>query len=181
MGVAVSGAVAPPAAGEFMNRMLRHLLTTRSSQRRAFPAHALAAVEAAIHAAEREHSGEIRFAIETALDSGRLWSGTSARARAIEIFTQLRVWDTGRNNGVLIYLLLADRDIEIVADRGFDGRVEVPEWEEVCRCMENEFRAGRFEAGAIAGVHRVSAIIARHFPAESGDRNELPNAPVLIG
>lgn len=96
------------------------------------------------------------------------------------MFTQLRVWDTGRNNGVLIYLLLADRDIEIVADRGFDGRVPAAEWGEICHAMEQEFRAGRFEAGALAGVGLVSGVMARHFPPQDSDRNELPDAPVLF-
>lgn len=145
-----------------------------------FPPTALAAIEAAVHAGESGHSAEIRFAIETALDFRQLWSGTSVRERAIEVFTQLRVWDTARNNGVLIYLLLADRDIEIVADRGFDGRVGAAEWQQVCRSMENEFRAGRFEAGALAGVRQVSMIMARHFPLQDGDRNELANIPVLF-
>lgn len=163
-----------------MKRMLRHLLMTRWSRQRLFPPATLAAIEAAVHAGEGAHSGEIRFAIETALDFRQLWSGTSARERAIEVFTQLRVWDTACNNGVLIYLLLADRDIEIVADRGFDGRVEVAQWEGICRAMEQEFRAGRFEAGALTGVQLVSAIMARHFPPQGGDRNELPDAPVLF-
>ncbi len=163
-----------------MQRLLRHLLTTRWCLRRAFPASTLIAIEAAVRAAEREHSGEIRFAIETGLDFRRLCSGGGARHRALEIFARLRVWDTVRNNGVLIYLLLADRDIEIVADRGFDGKVDAEQWREVCRCMETEFGAGQFEAGALAGLRRASAIVARHFPPGDGDRNELPDAPVVI-
>lgn len=163
-----------------MPRLLRHLLTTRWQLRRLFPAATLAAIEAAVRAAEREHSGEIRFAIETCLDLRRLLSGASPRDRARQLFGRLGVWDTRRNNGVLIYVLLAEQDIEIVADRGFDGVVQPAEWQEVCRCMENEFRAGHFEAGALAGIRRVSALIGRHFPAAPGDRNELPDAPAVL-
>ena len=163
-----------------MNRMLRHLLMTRWTLRRAFPASTLAAIEAAIRAAEREHSGEIRFAIEGCLHFQRLRARHDARHRALELFSKLRVWDTAHNNGVLIYLLLADRDIQIVADRGFGGRVAAAEWEAVSPCMEAELRAGQFEAGALAGIRRASALIARHFPWAPGDRNELPDAPVVI-
>jgi uncharacterized membrane protein len=163
-----------------MNRVLRHLLTTRWSLRRAFPAPALAAIEAAIRAGEQEHSGEIRFAVENSLDLRDLGSGRVARQRALHLFATLHVWDTAHNNGVLIYLLLADRDIEIVADHGFDGKVTPAEWESVCRCMEVELRAGHFETAALAGIRRASEIITRHFPRIPGDRNELPDEPVVI-
>jgi uncharacterized membrane protein len=163
-----------------MNRVLRHLLTTRWRLRRSFPASSLQAIELAIRAAEREHGGEIRLAVETCLDLRRLLAGETARQRALDVFSRLRVWDTAGNNGVLIYLLLADNDIEIVADRGFNGLVSAAEWEAACRCMETEFRAGQFEAGALAGVRRVSALIARHFPRSEGDRNELPDRPTVI-
>lgn len=163
-----------------MRRTLAHLLTTRYSLRRRFPPATLAAIEAAIAAAEREHAGEIRFAIETCLDLRRLWGRWAARTRAGEVFAQLRVWDTAGRNGVLIYLLLADRDIEIVADRGYADRVTPAEWQAVCAAMEAEFRAGRFEAGAVAGVRAVAALAARHFPPLPGDRNELPDPPELI-
>lgn len=153
---------------------------TRWSLRRAFPALTLAAIEGAIRAAERQHSGEIRFAIEGCLHFRHLRARHDAQRRALELFAKLRVWDTAQNNGVLIYLLLADRDIQIVADRGFSGRVTTAEWEAVCRCMEAELRAGQFEAGALAGIRRVSALIARHYPGSLSDRNELPDAPVVI-
>lgn len=163
-----------------MKRVLRHLLTSRRALHRSFPPATLTVIEAAIRAAEREHSGEIRFAIETCLDARRLWAGVTPRERALEVFAHLGVWDTERNNGVLIYLLLAEHDIEIVPDRGLAGKVADEEWQEVCRCMEDEFRAGRYEAGAVGGVRRVSALIARHFPPQAGDRNELPDRPVLV-
>jgi uncharacterized membrane protein len=163
-----------------MNRTLRHLVTTRGALRRAFPASSLAAIESAIRAAESRHTGELRFAIESCLDFRRLVAGTSARDRAVGAFARLGMWDTAQRNGVLIYLLLADRDIEIVADRGFDGRVSAAEWEAVCRAMEAEFRAGRFEAGALAGIRGVSALVARHFPPGDAERNELPDTPVVF-
>lgn len=163
-----------------MNRMLRHLLMPRWRLRRSFPEATLRAIEDAIRAAERTHGGEIRFAIETSLDFRRLVAGETARARALAVFAKLRVWDTERNNGVLIYLLLADRDIEVVADRGLAGSVGQAEWDEVCRIMEAELRAGRFEAGAIAGVQRVAAAIRRHHPPRPDDRNELPDAPAVL-
>ena len=98
---------------------------------RAFPPSAMAAIEEAIAKSEREHSGELRFAVEPALDTSALLAGQSGRERALEVFSQLRVWDTEENNGVLIYLLLADRDIEIVADRGVNARVPQAEWEKI--------------------------------------------------
>ncbi len=164
-----------------MTRLLSHLTTNGWSLRRRFPAYALAAIEVAIRTAERAHSGEIRFAIETCLDLRSLWAGRDAAWRAQEVFSRLRVWDTQQNNGVLIYVLLADRDIEIVPDRGFAGLVSAAEWQEACRAMEMAFRAGDFEAGALVGIRRVSALIGRHFPPSATDRNELPDRPALLG
>ena len=163
-----------------MRRYLKHLTTMPWRLQRCFPRVTLEAITAAIHAAETRHSGEIRFAIESRLDFGHLRAGIDARSRSHEVFAHRRVWDTHANNGVLIYLLLAERDIEIVADRGFSGKVSEDEWAEVCRSMESDFAAGRFEAGAIAGIERVSDLIARHFPPTADDRNELPDAPVII-
>ncbi len=161
-------------------RLLRHLATGSFAVRRHFPAGALQAIETAVRDAETRHSGEIRFAVEAALDLRRLLNAQSARERAIEVFSQLRVWDTERNNGVLIYLLLADHDVEIVADRGINAKVGAEGWEQACRTMETEFRAGRFEAGAVAGIHAVSALLQQHFPDVSNNPDELPNPPVIL-
>lgn len=163
-----------------MHPAFGHLLTPRWWLRRRFPPASLAAITAAIEAAERQHAGEIRFAIETCLNLPDLRHADAGRRRALELFSQLRIWDTAGNNGVLIYVLLAGHSIHIVADRGFTGRVTAAEWAAACRLMEAEFRAGRFEAGAVAGVTAVSALIGRHFPPVAGDRNELPDAPVII-
>ena len=128
-------------------RVLRHLFTGPLAVRGAFPATALTAIEHAIAQSEFGNHGEIRFAVEPALDMLPLVRATSARERAIEVFSQLRVWDTEYNNGVLIYLLLADHDVEIVADRGIDARVGSKKWEVICRQMETSFRQGQQRQG----------------------------------
>jgi uncharacterized membrane protein len=117
-------------------RFLRHLLALPGAVARAFPGNVVQRIEQAIGESEKLHDGEIRFAVEAALDPAQLWRGVTARGRAIAVFSELGVWDTERNNGVLIYLLLAERDVEIVADRGFNGKVSAEEWEQVCRGME---------------------------------------------
>lgn len=163
-----------------LGRILRHLFIAPWQVRLYFPATSLVAIDAEIARCEATHQGEIRFAVEAALDLGALLAGQSARERAIEVFSQLRVWDTERNNGVLIYILLADHDVEILADRGTYGKVGVAEWEGICRNMEQAFRDRRFEEGVIAGIRAVSAQLARHFPKEGPGQNELPNAPVVL-
>ena len=138
------------------------------------------AIEEAIRASEATHHGQIRFAVEAALDVLPLLRNQSARGRAIDVFSLLRVWDTEHNNGVLIYLLLADRDVEIVADRGISSRVGQDQWERICREMEHAFREGRFEEGVLAGIRAVSAHLARHYPGQDKRRNELPDSPVVL-
>jgi uncharacterized membrane protein YgcG len=161
-------------------RILRHMLATRWATRRRFTPAVLDGIEAAIEAAETRHAGEIRFAVETAIDLPSLWRGETARARALEAFAGLGVWDTEANNGVLIYVLMADHDFEIIADRGIASRVSQAEWEEVCREAEDRFRAGRFGEGAQAAIAGVARLLGRHFPARGADRNEQPNQPVLL-
>jgi uncharacterized membrane protein len=148
--------------------------------RRAFPARAMQAIEAAIREAETLHHGEIRFAVEAGLDIGSLLRGQSVREHAIQVFADLRVWDTARNNGVLIYVLLVDHDVEIVADRGIDARVGTQGWQEICSQMEALFRDNRFEEGIIAGVKAVSRYLVQHYPARDADGNELPDAPMVL-
>src|SRR5262249_10485055 len=153
---------------------------TRAATRRRFTPAALAEIEAAIKEVEAGHSGEIRFVVETALDLNELLSGLAPRARALQVFSFTRVWDTEANNGVLIYVLLADRDVEILADRGIAARVPPQEWETICREIEAHFRDGRFAQGSVAGVRSVGGLLARHFPGDRGDKNELPDQPVLL-
>ncbi len=148
--------------------------------RLAFPARTLRAIEAAIHESEDTHAGEIRFAVESALPLFPLLRGQTASARALEVFSQLRVWDTERNNGVLIYLLLADHDVEIVADRGVHARVGGEGWEKICREMETLFREGKFEQGVLFGIRAVSDHLVRHYPAQGKNRNELDDKPVVL-
>lgn len=147
---------------------------------RVFPAASLAAIERAIAAGEATHGGEIRFAVEGALPTAHLLRGQSARERAIEMFSQLRVWDTEHNSGILIYLLLADRDVEIVADRGIHAKAGEEEWERICRRMEASFREGEYEAGVVAGIEAVSRQLASHYPVAGRRADELPDRPVVL-
>ncbi len=161
-------------------RSLKHLFATRWATRRRFTPDVLRRIEAAIAGVERRHAGEIRFAIETAFDLPELWYGTTPRERAVLVFGQLGVWDTAGNNGVLIYVLMADRDVEIVADRAIAARVPGSDWETICREMESHFKEGRFGEGAEAGIAAVGRLLARHFPGDGGDRNEQPDRPVML-
>ena len=125
-------------------------------------------------------AGEIRFVVETAFDLPELWRDLPPRQRALQLFGQYRVWDTAHNNGVLIYVLMADHDVEIVADRGIAQFVPQAEWQAVCRQMEGHFRAGRFKDGSVVGILGVGALLGRHFPGHRASDNELPNQPVLL-
>lgn len=161
-------------------RLAKHLFTPPWAWRRAFPQATLDAIEAAIRAGETTHGGEIRFAIENSLPGILVWRGMSGRERAIEMFSNLRVWDTEHNSGVLVYLLLADHDIEIVADRGIAARVDQAAWEAVAHTMEAAFRQGDFERGALKGIRRISELLAQNFPPSGHNPDELANRPVII-
>src|SRR6202795_2330227 len=163
-----------------IKRIGKHLLEHNWRGGRIFPPRVLAAIEQAIKTGEATHSGQVRFAVEGALDGAPLFRDQSARERALDIFSQLRIWDTAHNNGVLIYLLLADRNVEIVADRGIDARVGAAGWEKICAEMESNFRAGNFAGGAIKGIQAVSRQLATHFPGQGGGKNELPDTPLVI-
>lgn len=163
-----------------MVRILRHLFMPYWLVRRYFPRSVLADIERAISASELAHMGELRFAVESGLDIGPLMRGQSAWERALDVFSQLRVWDTEHNSGVLVYLLLADRDVEIVADRGINAKVGDAEWQRISRMMEEAFREGKFEQGVLAGIAEISALLVRHFPAETVNPNELPDRPVVL-
>lgn len=163
-------------------RWFRHAFATKYARQRAFPLSSLIAIEAAITESERWHSAEIRFAIEGAIEPGDVWYGKTARERALEIFAALGVWDTEQNNGVLIYVLLADKRVEIVADRGFNDRVAEAEWAVVCDAMEAMFESNRYLDGALEGVRLTGQILERHFPprADGRNENELPNRPFVL-
>jgi uncharacterized membrane protein YgcG len=161
-------------------RVLRHVLSPPWRSRTAFPPATLQAIERAIQSSEASHRGQIRFAVETALELLPLLRGVTARERALEVFSALRVWDTEHNNGVLIYVLLADRDVEILADRGLHARLGAADLERICRAMEQAFRAGRFQEGVVAGIEALGSYLARHFPREAPGPNELPDQPVVL-
>lgn len=162
------------------SRTLRHLFTGPWAVRRFFSNAALAEIEQAIRQSEISHDGEIVFAVEAALHVLPLLGDQSARERAIEVFSQLRIWDTQHNNGVLIYLLLADHDVEIIADRGVNIRVGNEAWEAICREMETAFRQGQFESGVIAGISAIASHLHEHFPIERTGENQLPDRPVIL-
>jgi len=161
-------------------RLSRHLFARTS--RSVYPEDSLHRIADAVHAAEQRHTGEICFAVEASLPPMAVLRGVDARSRAQEVFAQLRVWDTHANNGVLVYLLLADRRIEIVADRGLAGLVSAEQWRGACQLMEERLQAGDPEDAALAGVAAVSDLLAEHFPQRAGvpDENELPDAPRLL-
>lgn len=161
-------------------RWIRHLFLDDLALRRAFPAAALEAIARAVAEQEKRHRGELRVAIEGGLPIQALVLQRTARERALELFTRLRVWDTADNAGVLVYLLLAERRVEIVADRGIHARVGAAAWETICGAMQREFAAGRHEQGMRTGLAAVSDLLAQHFPATGENPNELPDAPVVV-
>jgi hypothetical protein len=159
-------------------RLLRHLFTSPWAVKQKFPPATLQAIEAAIANTERLHGGELRCAIEGSLDGPQLWHSLAARERASEVFSQLRMWDTEANSGVLIYVLLADQAVEIIADRGFGDISKNPDWLAVCKTIEASFARSDFQGGAVQGIEAIGKLIAQRFPAI--DRDELPNATVLL-
>jgi uncharacterized membrane protein YgcG len=158
-------------------RLLKHRWFDETDARRALPREALARLEERVRASERHHSGEIRLCVEAGLPLSYLWRDLTARQRAVTMFGKLRVWDTEHNNGVLIYLLLAERAIEIVADRGVARVVPQAHWNGVVGAMREAFRAGRFEEGLGQAIAAVDAVLAQHFPLAEGEHNpnELPD------
>jgi uncharacterized membrane protein len=161
-------------------RIAKHLLYTQWQLRRAFPRACMDTIEQAIRTAEQTHCGEICFAVEGSLDGAPLFGGQSAHARALEVFSQLRVWDTEHNNGVLIYVLLADQAVEIVADRGIHARVGAQTWQAICQQMEAAFSRAEFQAGAVNGIAAVSHCLHTHFSGRGSKRNELPDKPHVL-
>lgn len=158
-------------------RILKHRWTDETDAARALGPEALQRLEQRVAASERRHSGEIRLCVEAGLPLSYLWRGATARQRAVTMFGKLRVWDTEANNGVLIYLLLAEHAIEVVADRGLARAVPPETWQQLVAGMREAFRAGRFEAGLTEAVDRVDALLVAHFPLAEGQANpnELPD------
>ena len=163
-----------------LKRIVKHLIAPHWIVTRAFPRRTLKAIEAAIRASEKTHDGELRFAVEAALHPLPVWRGQTARQRAREVFAQLHVWDTEHNSGVLIYVQLVDRRIEIVADRGISAQVTQKQWDTICRGIEHAYRKGEFEQGTLAGIREITALLAAHFPPSGDNPNELPDRPVVF-
>ena len=168
-----------------IKRILKHHWFDESATRRAIPPDMLARLGQRVTASEQLHSGQIRIYIETSLPLSYLWRKATmhqlARQRALALFGKLRVWDTAHNNGVLIYLLLAERAIELVADRGFNEKVAPPVWHALVASMSDAFKQGTFEDGLTKALEQVTTLLVQHFPLAAGEANpnELPDAPVL--
>ncbi|MBN8477323.1 TPM domain-containing protein [Sulfuritalea sp.] len=161
-------------------RALRHLLLPDWWTQRVFTRADLAAIGAAITAGEKTHRGELRVVVEGSLPLGSLWRDQSSRERAVELFARQRVWDTEENSGILIYVQLLDRRVDILADRGIAARVPQAEWDAICREMENSFRGGGWRSGALRAVARATGLLTQHFPAGNSNPNELPDQPLVL-
>lgn len=161
-------------------RIFRHLFLPHWSIGLAFPKRVLNSIARAVAESEKRHDAELRFAVEAGLTFAALRRGQTARQRAVEVFSQLRVWDTEHNSGVLIYVQMADRKVELLADRGITARVPQSEWDAICRRMEDDFRKRDFEQGARSAIEAVSRHLERHFPPLAANPDELPNRPVIL-
>ncbi len=166
----------------WLSRLLKHRLFDEDDVARVLPPAALARIEARVKQSEAQHGGEIRVAAEAGLPWSYLRRGATPRERAVAMFAKLGVWDTERRNGVLIYLLLAEHAIEIVADRGLNREISAAQWSELIARMSGAFKAGHFEDGLTQALEEVSALLVAHFPLGEGaaDRNELPDEPVIV-
>lgn len=162
-----------------ISRLLRHRWFDETDARRALDDAALRRIAERVAESERHHSGEIRVCVEPGLPLSYLWRGAGARERALSMFGKLRVWDTEHNNGVLVYLLLADHAIEVVADRGVHRRVGESGWQAVVQSLSADLRRGEIEAGLLHAVDTLDGVLRRHFPLTPGEANpnELPDAP----
>ena len=171
-----------PQKHGFFKRLLKHRWTDEGHVRRALPPTAVQHLEAQVRASEARHSGEICVCVEAGLPLSYLWKRLHARQRAVTLFGKLRIWDTEANNGVLIYLLLADHAIEFVADRGLNSRVSAAQWHDIIDSLRQHLRADRHEAGLSAAVAAVDALLTAHFPLAPGEKNpnELPDAVVIL-
>lgn len=163
-----------------IGRLFRHLGFPHWRSLRYFPRRSLRAIEAAIGDSEKRHAGELRFVAEGGLDLPLLLRSMSARQRATQLFRRLHLHNTRDASGVLIYVQLADRQVEILADSGIDAKVSPTVWQDICRNMEAAFRDDRFEAGALLGIRAIGDVLAEHFPRREDDTNELPDRPLVL-
>jgi uncharacterized membrane protein len=161
-------------------RLFRHLLAPPWLAARRFGPALAAEIGAAVELAEAGQRGELRFVVEGPLPYADVWHGRTARQRAADLFGRLGVWDTEENSGVLIYVQLVDRCVEILADRGIAAKVPQTEWDAICRAMEAAFTAGNYRVGALAAIERAGKLLAGHFPTGERNPNELPDRPLVI-
>jgi len=163
-------------------RLWRHLRSTHTAARRAFPSSTLKAIQASIGEGERRHRAQVRVIVEAALSLGALTRGESARQRAHELFSRYRIWDTEENCGVLVYINLGDRKVEIVADRGINGRVTQEQWQEVCHAMTSGYARGDFQGSTLQALERLHVRLEAAMPRRDGDEdhNELSDKPLLL-
>ena len=163
-----------------LSRWFKHAFMPPWCWRLSFSVETINAIEKAVKHSESQHSGELRFAIENSLAPGWVWHGMTARHRATDVFSNLRIWDTEENSGVLIYIQLADHEVHILADRGINKCVAQSEWDRIAQLMRHEFQQSRFREGSLQGIQEITQLLAKHFPANSENINELPNRPVII-
>lgn len=161
-------------------RVWRHFAMTKASAKRAFPPATLDAITTAVMTGEQQHRGEIRLVVEKSLPLAAVWAGVTNRQRALAMFAECGVWDTADNSGVLIYVNLAERKVDIVADRGIDGCIDCATWQAVCTTMTAGFARGNFHDSTLAAIAAVNDLLRTHFPA-TGDRpNDLPDRPMML-
>lgn len=163
-----------------LNRLFKHLFTTQAARRRAFPDDSLKVIENHISAGEKTHRAEVRIIIESALSANAILAKKTPRDRALELFSRYGIWDTEENCGVLVYINLADRQVEILADRGIASKVTSTEWEAICRMMTGGFAQGHFHDSTLVALDAVNTLLARHFPLIAPRENQLPDSPVLL-
>lgn len=162
-----------------MKRLFQHLLHTPLHTRRAFPPPARERLRDAIATSERQHRGEIRLVVEGDWPLSAVLTGRTCRERALDVFGLTRVWDTEENTGILIYVLLCEHRVELLADRGIHQQVSPEEWQAACRQLEQDFAKGDFEAGCQRAITDLTTLLARHFPVQGRNPNELPDAPIV--
>jgi uncharacterized membrane protein len=163
-----------------LSRAFRHWKTSAADGRRAFPPESLAAIGGAITEGERSHRGELRLIVEASMPFDAIWADVTNRQRALALFAEHGVWDTEDNCGVLIYVNLAERKIDIVADRNVNRKIDAATWQAVCQTMTAGFARGQFHDSTLAAVSQVNELLRQHFPANGSRANELPDAPIMM-
>ena len=161
-------------------RIVRHAATTHRAASKRFAPDALARLQTTITEGEKTHRGEVRLIVEAALPLRKIRRGMSTRQRTIDLFGTFRVWDTEENNGVLLYVNVADRKVELIADRAASRAVPDATWQRICSALQEAFKRGEFEAGTAAAIAAINAELAAHFPTSGAKINSLPDAPVML-